>query len=246
MALPNQKTFLQFQQEISREVLSLSIAGTDDRPNLTEVKQFINDAQHDICNIADWSWLYRETTFNTVQGQTTPYYPLTSTGLAQVEWMTIPSLYRRLSPMSMRDYVARYPGRYTNQSPGIPSFYAESYNDSSNQMGYLLGPGPADAVYSVSVGYKLLPSVMSADGDTPVVPSPYQNLIKYKALTDIYRMLGPGSRERLADVKAEYQRLLDLAWKDDQQNGEVIRTRRDSVSDSFGYQPSLNSVLWHG
>lgn len=246
MALPNQKTFLQLQQELSRETLGLAIALSDTRPSLDELKQCINDAQHDVCNYQDWGWLYREGSFDTVQGQTTPYVPIESPGFAQVEWMTIPSLQKRLAPISSRDYVGRYPGRYTNQSEGAPSFYVESYNDDENQMGFLLGPGPADAVYAVSFGYKLLPAVMSDDDDIPVVPSQYQNLIKYKALVDIYRMMGPGSKERMVDAKAEYQRLLDIAWLDDQRNGELVRSKRDSLGDLAGYQPSLNSVLWHG
>lgn len=246
MALPNQKTFLQFQQEIAREVLGLDIATTTDRPSLAEVKQFINDAYQEVCAMTDWGWLYREGTFNTAIGQQTPYTPITgTTGTAEVLWMTIPAENRRLAPMSSRDYINLYPSGYSNFSNGIPTFYVESYNDSSNQMSYLLGPCPADDVYTIKFAYKLVPSVMTSDGAVPVVPAPYQNLIKYKALIDIYRFLGPGSTERMAAVQREFQRLSDLAWKDDQNNGELIRSRLSAAVNASGAQGSLDAVLWH-
>lgn len=246
MTLPNQKTFLTFQSEIARETLGLDAATASTRPNLTELKRIINAAYQKVCASNDWGWMYREGTFTTVIGQTTPYYPTppTGAGIAQIEWMTIPAFKVRLLPIDARAYVNAYPGGYTGYSNMRPQFYVESYANSSAEQGYLLGPGPADDTYTIGYGYKLDPAEMSADGDYPVVPAPYQDLIKFTALIDIYRTFGPGSKERLEEARKEFQILWDKAWLDDARNGEMVRVKRDAsaIGAAVG---SLNAHLWN-
>lgn len=250
MALPNQKTFLNFQEELSYEVLGKiagAVAGDDDRPSLTQIKQHINDAYQRVCASHDWSWLYRESTFSTVVDQTTPYtLTISGAAVAEVMWMTIPAKNRRLAPVSQASYRAHYPSGYTNQGSGIPQFYVETYNDANNELSFLLGPSKADDVYTVNFGYKLVPGVMSTDGAVPVVPAQWQELIKLRALMDIYRALGPGSKERYEDTKAEFGALWAQAWLQDQSRGEFVRAMRDKQREAALYSADANSVLWNG
>jgi hypothetical protein len=239
MALPNQKTFLQFQQEISRELFGKTIAGTSDRPNLTEVKQAINDACQRVASSFDWSWMYRQGTFLTVIGQTDPYSLSVAGSVAthpmKVMRMTIPAQRLRLLYVPYERWQQDYPGKYSNLGNSKPTFYVPATADQTvgreNEIRYYLGPNPADAIYTIEWFAKVYPGAMTLDADIPPIPAQWQDLIKYKALELIYEVLGEGADQRLKSRAEQYQRLWNLAWKEDQQAGEGVNAMRNYQSE---------------
>jgi hypothetical protein len=240
VTLANQKTFAQIQQEISQEVLGLTIATSDTRPTLTLLKQYINDAYSEVCTSWDWSWLYRnDKTFNTVIGQTTAYAVDSAAG--EVLSMRIPAKYQTLTFMPYADWVKGQPGGYTNLQNAIPRFYIPAPPASDGTLQFYLGPEPASEVMTVAYDYRLRVTALSADGDYPVVPSDWQNLIKLKALVMVYTLLGDGAVERMQNRQQQYMDLWQRAWMQDQSVSDGAHRYRDANAESVrpyaGYNP---------
>jgi hypothetical protein len=250
MTLPNAKTFGTLQAEIAMEVLGKvagALASSTDRPSADQVKQFLNDSVAEVCTESDWSWLYFESTFSTVVGKTTPYtMTLSNKGVAQIYHMAIQSLQQTLVEMRPDEYDRALPGGYTNIGNGTPQFYVRSYNDSTNQIQFLLGPCPAAEIWTVTFSGKYDPQALSSSGDYSIIPARWQELVKLKALCKIYRMLGPGSAERYVATVKEYERLFAVAWQADFSDGVTVRTRRDSLAQRAGVTPTINQVLFGG
>jgi hypothetical protein len=224
-ALTGQKTFLEIQTEIADECGGVTIANLV-RPSLTQLKRIINDAERVICGSFDWVWLYREFTFPTVANQTTAY-ALDDTA-AELMWLTIPAKQYKLAWMGMSTWEAAYPGRYASTGPSIPWAYIQAPPASNMGLQYFLFP-QADQVYTCNYGAKLRVGSMSADGDYPVIPVDWQDMLLNKAKADYLQYLRlPGVDPRIQGYMAKYQEVWKLAWMKDQSNGEQVNRLRDA------------------
>lgn len=229
MAIPGQKTFLQMQEEISEEILDVSIATTETRPTLTRLKQIINDRYRMIITAWSWWWMYRESSFNLVVNQQTPYY--IGNQYDEVQWMAIPSLQRRINWMSMTDWETMYPGRYTQYGNATPFNYIPGPPDTDNGLGYFVFPA-ANAILNVTFGAKLRVSDMSADGDYPVIPADWQDLILNGAKMDVLKFFGTNSADpRYKNYQDMYNTRLQMAILEDQRTEENVWRFRDARSE---------------
>lgn len=247
MALPGQKTFVQIQAQLGSQILGTQAGttpyfDTTTRPTLAEAKQLINDAYRELVSKAEWWFLFRELTFATVVGQTTPY------GLDQtadeVMWMTIPAKQLKLSWMANSDWKVIFPGGYTNMANMLPTFYIPAPPDSTtNVLQFNLGPGPADQIYTVRYGFKVRVTDLSADSDVPVVRPEWQDVIILGAKIKIFDWLG--DMARVQETKALYDERLRQMWKFDQETEESSWRMRDAYSEMM-YSPytDVNRALF--
>lgn len=244
--IPGQKTFLEIQQEISEEALSMTLADSTSRPTLTRLKQMINDAEREICNAFPFSFMFRESTFPTVVGQTTPYG--VSATAQEILFMEIQAKQQSLVWMDYNTWAKVYPGGYTNFSNSIPGWYIPAPPDvdaaDQNTLQYYIFPA-ADQIYTVTYGFQLACANMSATTDLPIIPARYQHVLIELAKAKVWKFLGQGSKPNYEDsmalFKQEYakmiildQRVEECSWR--------FRFRRDEILRS-GIN-NIDRVLW--
>ncbi len=218
MTIPGQKTFLQIQQEISEEILDLTIATTETRPTLSRLKQIINDRHRMICTAWSWWWMYREDTFPTVANQTTPYFP--GSEYQEIQWMTIPAYQRKLAWLDMAAWEAFAPGRFSSYGPGIPENYIPGTPDTDQGFGYFLFPA-ANQVYTVNFGAKLRCPDMTADADKPLLLADWQDLLLNGAKMDVLKFFGVDpSTPRFQSYADMYNTRMQYAILEDQRTEE--------------------------
>lgn len=226
MTIPGQKTFLQIQQEISEEILDISIATSETRPTLTRLKQIINDRHRMICTAWSWWWMYREDSLNTVVNQQTPYY--IGSEYQEVQWMAIPAKQRRVVWMSMADFETLYPGRYSQYGPTVPFNYIPAPPDTDQGFGYFLYPA-ADQIYNVTFGAKLRVPDMTSDSDTPILIADWQDLLLNGAKMDVLKFFGTNAGEpRYLNYKSMYDTRMNQAILEDQRTEENVWRFRDA------------------
>lgn len=229
MALTGQKTFIEIQNEVASEVFGISAASSLVRPTQTELKRIINDAERDLCTRWDWSWLYRESTFNTVVNQQTPYYP--DKTFADVYWMTIPAKMIKLGWKSMAEWVVLYPGRYTQASPALPWGYIPAPPDTDMGLGFYIFPA-ANEIYTIQYGGRLRPGNMSADADYPVIPVDYQSMLTFEAKRQALIFTGVGDADpRFVRYEKEVDKLFQVAWLKDQRMTETVNKFRSAEAE---------------
>ena len=230
MALIGQKTFLDIQNEIASEVFGTPAgAASLVRPTQTELQRIINDAERDLCSRWQWSWLYREDTMTLVVGQTTPYY--VGKSYSDVLWMTIPAKMIKLGWKSMAEWVALYPGRYSQASPALPWGYIEAPPDTDLGLGYYIFPSASEA-FVVQYGARLRAGLMTASTDYPVVPEQWQSLLLFEAKRQALIFTGVGASDpRLATYEAEVAKLFQLAWLTDQRMSETVNKFRSAEAE---------------
>lgn len=245
--IPGQKTFLEIQQEISEETLSMSIADTTSRPNLARLKQLINDAEREICSAFPFSFMFRESTFPTVIGQSTPY--AVSEAAQEILFMSIPAKQQGLVWIDYNSWEKTYPGGFTNFSNSIPINYIPAPVDSAaanqNTLRYYIFPA-ADQVYTISYGYQLAASNMSANGDYPIIPARYQHVLIELAKAKVWKFLGQGSKPNFEDAYALYTKEYAKMIVNDMKVEECswrFRIRRDETMRSS--INNINFVLWN-
>lgn len=228
MALTGQKTFLEIQTEVASETLGLTLTNLV-KPTLTELKRIINDAERNICSRWNWSWLYRESTFNTVVGQETPYY--VGKTFADVYWMTIPAKMIKLGWKSMAEWEALYPGRYTQASAALPWGYIEAPPDTDLGLGYYIFPA-ASEVFTIQYGGKLRVGNMVENTDYPVIPADWQYMLLAEAKRQVLIFAGVGESDpRLATYKAEVSDMYQVAWLTDQRMAETVNKFRSAEAE---------------
>lgn len=247
MPLAGQKTFVQIQAQLGAQILGTQ-AGTSPyfdtttRPTLAEAKTLINDAYREVVSERAWWFLFREFTFPTVVGQTTPYDMDVTAD--QVLWMTIPAKQLKLSWMTMTDWKVIFPGGYTNMANMLPTFYIPGPADATtNGLQFYLGPGPADQVYTVQYGAKLRISDLSADADVPLIRPEWQDVFILKAKMKIFDWLG--DMPRVQETKALYDERMRQMWLYDQTTEESSWRMRDAYSEMM-YSPytDVNRALF--
>ncbi len=239
--LTGQKTFLQVQAQLGGQILggqggTTPYWDTTTRPTLAEVKTLINDAYREVCSFRPWWFLFQEFTFNTVVGQTTPY--AVSLLAEQVQTMQIPAKQYKLGWMPYSDWKVNYPGAYTGFTNIQPAFYVPAPPDATtNGLTFYLGPGPADAVYTVAYGAKVRIADLVADGDTPIIRPEWQDVYILKAKMKIFDWLG--QMDRVQEVEALYDLRMAEMWKFDQETEESSWRFRNSV-DELTFSPWAN------
>lgn len=247
MAIPGQKTFLQIQQEVSEECVGTlypAVASATDRPSITRLKQFINDAQREVCGMHNWAFLFRESSFPTVVSQQTAY--TVDAGAQDIWFMTIQSLQLKLIWMSYDEWVYTSPGKYTGFSNSQPVNYIPAPPDTDNDLQYYLFPA-ASAVWTVNYGYQLAVSNMTADADIPVVPARWQHLIVALAKAKCYELFGDGSADRYERVMKYYLHETNKAIVEDLRIEECAWRLRDRATETGASSvQNLSRVLWFG
>ena len=248
MAQLNQKPIATVAAEIWYEIYSKSTPTTDDRPNLSTSRQLISDAYAEVCNSWDWSWMLRSSTFPTVAGQTTSY--AVSATAKDILLMMIPSNQQKLQYIELRDWILANPGQYTNQGNSIPTFYTDAPPEPATDNGprVFLGPAPADQVYTIKYFYNVIITPFTWSGtEYPVIPAPWQDLIKYKALVMHYRFFGPGAADKMAMAQQAYDALWTKAWTYDQKSPDGVHFFRDAWGEAaYSSQADINRVLFVG
>ena len=226
------KTLAQIRSEIANEVVGETDFTTTTRPTLALANILINNAYRDVCASAPWSWLLLEKTFATVAGQTTAYE--VDPSAKSVLFMEIRANQTKLNFMPYEQWVIQFPGGYTNFGNTLPTLYTPAPRSVTNLSAlafYLFGP--ADAVYTVTYGMEVGAPTELTDSLYPIIPVPYQELLKYKSLVKIYEFLGEGSRQRLMDRSGAYDNAWAKAWLDDQrvkESSSYFRNLEDEIS----------------
>lgn len=227
-SLSGQKTFLEMLTEGADEVLGVTIAALT-RPTLTVLKRILNDCERDLGAAWDWSWLYREFTFNTVIGQQTSY-GMDDT-CAEVLWMAVPAQQARINWMAMAEWEARWAGRYAAAGPCRPWAYIEAPPASNMGLKYFLFPA-ADAVYAVTYGAKLRVGNMTLDGDFSVIPVDWQGMLLNKFKAEVLKYVGVSSTDsRIARYLQDAETIYQKAWIADQHNGESVQQFRNATAE---------------
>lgn len=246
MPQANQKTIATILSEVSYEVYAKSAPAADDRPNLTMFRQMGNDAYEEVISSWDWVWMFREATFNTVVGQTTSY--AVSADATEITNMQIPSNQQKLQYLPYRDWILNYPGQYTNLGNSKPTFYVDAPPITATDNGprIYLGPAPADQIYTIKYGYRVLATPFTYSGtEYPVIPARCQDLLKYKWLMKVYTFFGPGAADKLAMATAAYQQLWTREWQRDQTTVDGVAIYRDAWTEAaYSSQADINRVLF--
>lgn len=131
---------------------------SDGGAGLTRAKQWVNDGYHALCEEEQWPFL--ETT-------ATGTAPLTISDLRQILYVVDTTNDIRLREGDARDVVDLNPEVATT---GTPSIY---WLDGLTTLRVY----PTNTSNALSVRYLKVPTDLSADGDVPVVPGRYRNLI---------------------------------------------------------------------
>ena len=225
------KTLAQIRGEIAQEILGTADFSTETRPTLAMANITINESYREVCSSSDWMWLILEKTFNTVIGQITPYD--VDPSAKSVLYMQIRGVQTKLRYMPYSAWVIRYPGAFTNYGNTLPTLYIPAPFSTTNKSAlsfYLFGP--ADSIYTVNYGMEVGAPTELTDADNPIIPVPWQDLLRLKSLVKVYEFLGEGSRQRMLDRAGHYNELWQRAWMEDQRVKESSNTYRDLLAES--------------
>jgi hypothetical protein len=176
-----------------------------------------NDAWVEIQGMHDsWAWMREPFTFETVSG-TGDYAPatttntLTSSALTDLRYWWKDTFRCQKKSIGVQDeqwlveweyQVFRNTYRFNVQTNGRPVVFAIKPNGKAVMLGQI-----PDDVYQVSGEYQTLPSSMSANTDTPAMPSHLHMAIVYKAMQ--FYGLYEAASEVLTRGNTEFSRLMN-------------------------------------
>lgn len=218
--------YLQLCQDLRREVRipgSGPAAVTGQTGQLADLVAWIADAWTELQgDSTSWKWMTSRFTVNTVAADDTyAYTDCTDTVVSPAAVISRFSNWRPYdadgTPMFMSyltsagvnnrtflQYVDwgefRSVYRNTVQNPGPPIWVAVD-----PQMNFVLGPAP-DAVYTITGDYQRGPQVLTANADTPDMPTRFHKLIVYLAMEKYAGSLA--SAENMFRAKSEGARLM--------------------------------------
>ena len=129
--------------------------------------QFVNDAYLEICDMEDWPFL---------EATTSGVAPLAISDLRTIETVVDSTSTTRLSPLDRRHILET---DYTLATTGSPVWYYLTSGTTVNVY-------PANTSDTLSVRYWKVPTALSADGDVPVVPDRYLDIVLYGARAAAY------------------------------------------------------------
>lgn len=147
----------------------LGVATNDTFYTDAVLTDLINEAMFVVENEHDWPWDLTQETITTVIG-TAAYTP-------NANWYQTKELF--ISPYEVFDYM---PLKAVDEIPnsGRPLYYAIAGNASGVEQ-IIMKPTP-DAVYTVTHRYYKTVTALSADGDTPIMPTQFHYAILAYAL----------------------------------------------------------------
>ena len=250
MALANQKTFLQIQQELSETVLKKDfpnvVQDDVDQPGLTRLKQIINDAYAEVCTEKSWRWRFKDSyNFQTVIGQTAAYQM--PDDCEEIVDMTIPLFQQRLWATEYSQWITNYPGQYTNYANAKPWAYILAPFAPDNAFSVYLFPA-ADQQYTVHMPYMLRPLPLVANTDILICPPEFQDLVIARALKRTYEFLGDPKWQTYDDSPGKATpaaRRYDEMWMKNAKFAEALAYWRDIRQErSFTASLDINRVLF--
>ncbi len=166
----------------------------------------------------DWRWLRYGWTVNTVADDDTYAYGdctdiTTSSAITRFQEWAIrdrdnpPKCYLQSAGVGTEYWLTYVPWPQFRivYKKGTQNSAAPQWISTDPQNNIVLGPAPS-AVYVVSGEYQRSAQVLSADGDTPEMPSDFHDLIYYGAM-EMYAG-HTGAQEKLFRVKNERPRLM--------------------------------------
>lgn len=165
-------TFVEIQNNV------LSLLGKSDATTRNRVKNWINLGQSDF--VLRELWPFREETGNITTSQGTQEYDLSS-NFSDLDDQNILSVaiqgqpYRKLVYWPFNQLRADQ-GDLDYRGTGIPT----RYYIKAGQIGFWLTP---DQTYTVAVDYYKLPTEMSSDSDTSIIPVNYREALIHYALS---------------------------------------------------------------
>lgn len=151
-------TFVDLRTELSRRGF--------DYLSSDRLGNYINNGYSDICEAEDWPFL---------EATTTGTAPKTVSDLRTIEYVVDTTNQVKLSPIDRRNLTDWTVDLTTT---GTPSYYYVTAGSIVNT--YPVGTG------TLSIHYWKVPTDLSADGDTPVIPSRYRSLIVDAAVVYAY------------------------------------------------------------
>jgi hypothetical protein len=163
-------------------------AGFDDwtaGADLTRLKRVVNESYKAICDSAPWGFL--ETTASGAA-------PLTIADIAHIFTVTDNTSNTNLTYMPKDVLERSFPD---TPDTGTPSYWYWASDTS-------IGVYPTSTT-TIEVFYAKYPADLSADGDTPVVPTRYHGLIVLGATIRAWRYKDASGTEALQALKREYQ-----------------------------------------
>jgi hypothetical protein len=165
----------------------------------------------------------------------------------EVIFMTIPANQQRLRYGAYSQWIANYPGKYTNMGNTKPWAYIESPEASNNALQYYLFPA-ADQVYTISIGYMKRITLLSGDTDIMICPPEFQDIVINRAICKCYQYLkddtwmlyddGPDGKSFAA------RRYTDM-WIKNQSFADWVGTFRSAkIEQQLSSQADLNRQLF--
>lgn len=157
----------------------LAIIGKSDNDTRDRIKDSINNGYNDF--VTRELWPFREVTdyITTIAG--TQEYTL-STEFTDIDQQNIISVAiqgasaRKLEYKPYNQLRSLYPD-FDEDGTGLPTMYYIK----GGAIGFYLSPGD---VYTVAVDYFKVPTALSADADTPIIPATYREALVHYALSD--------------------------------------------------------------
>lgn len=156
----------------------LNLISKSDATTRNRIKNWINMGYHDF--VLRELWPFRETTGTLTTVASTQEYDI-STNFSDLDEQNILSVAiqgstnRKLIYWPFNQLRANQPD-FDLIGAGVP----ERYYIKANQIG--LWPAP-NAVYTISIDYYKLPTELSADADTPIIPISYREALVQYALS---------------------------------------------------------------
>lgn len=178
--LPGTKTMAQFEAEAAEIVLEKAEFGTNTNPTATRFAEFFNDAYRELCAAYDWWFLFDISTFATIASGTAPY--AVDDTAREIMYMTIPAQQQKIRRASFTDWIANYPGRYTNVGATKPWAYIPAEDASNAALQFYLFP-QSDQVYTVEYGFKKrVVALTSGSSEVMIIPPEFQNVVLNEAI----------------------------------------------------------------
>lgn len=158
--------------------------------NATRLGNFINQGYTDICEAEDWPFL---------EASTSGTAPKVITDLRTIEYVVDSSNLNKLRPLDRRN-LTDYAVDLT--VAGTADYYYTTAGTTVNVY-------PADTTSTFNVHYWKVPTDLSADSDTPLIPSRFRSLIVDCAVIYAYEDDDEGAQADGAKSRYEY-RLNDM------------------------------------
>lgn len=157
----------------------LSIIGKSDTTTRNRIKDSINNGYNDFVTRELWPFREATDTITTIAG--TQEYALSSE-ISNIDLQNIISVAIQGESATRLSYIAYNQLRNTHpdfdqDGTGLPTMYYLK----DGYIGFYLSPGD---IYSVAVDYFIVPTALSADADTPIIPANYREALVHYALSD--------------------------------------------------------------